>query len=139
MEMVKKNLVSIICGVVALAALVAAFVWPLDGYFSDLKARVDKRAALEKKVQALVNKPRTLPVFTMDPSKPDGDRLTKFPSREIIKKGTDAQKQVRTQSEKSYDVAWRMNNEGHGLVSEGSLPRPRTDSIAISFRSKLQA
>jgi hypothetical protein len=139
MEIVKKNLVSIICGVVALAALVAAFVWPLDGYFTDLKARVDKRAALEKKVQALINKPRTLPVFTMDPSKPDGDRLTKFPSREIIRKGTDAQKQVRTQSDKVYDAAWRLNNEGHGLVSEGSLPRPLSDSIAISFRSKLQA
>jgi hypothetical protein len=139
MEIVKKNLVSIICGVVALAALVAAFVWPLDGYFTDLKTRVDKRAQIEKKVQGLVNKVRTLPVFTADPSKPDGDRLTKFPSREIIKKGNEAQKAVRTQSDKVYDAAWRMNNEGHGLVSEGSLPRPLSDSIAISFRSKLQA
>src|SRR4051812_38085554 len=102
MEIVKKNLVSIICGVVALAALVAAFVWLLDGYFTDLKGRVEKRAALEKKVQALLSKPRMLPVFTNDPAKPDGDRLTKFPSREIIAKGNQAQKAVRTQSEKAY-------------------------------------
>jgi hypothetical protein len=138
MEIVKKNLVSIICGVVALAALVAAFVWPLDGYFTDLKGKVEKRAALEKKVQGLLNKQRSVPTFTSDTSKPEADRLTKFPSREIIKKGEEAQKKVRQTSEKVYDAAWQMNNAGHPLVVAGSLPKPLNDTIAIGFQRKLK-
>lgn len=138
MDIVKKNLVSIICGVVALAALVAAFVWPLDGYFGELKGKVEKRAALEKKVQGLLNKTRTVPTFTTDDSKPDADRLPKFPSKEIIKKGKDAQTLVRQQSERVYDAAWQLNNAGHGLVVPGSLPRPLNDTIAISFQRRLK-
>jgi hypothetical protein len=138
MDIVKKNLVSIICGVVALLAVVAAFVWPLNGYLEELQEKVKKRAAVEQKVQSLLNKSRTVPVFTVDPSKPEADRLPKFPSTEIIDKGKKAMKLVRTQSEKVYDAAWQLNNAGHGLVAEGSLPRPVSDRIAILFRQTLQ-
>src|SRR5947199_363716 len=50
MEIVKKNLVSIICGVVALLALVAVFVWPLDGYYQTLQEKAKKRAEVQGKV-----------------------------------------------------------------------------------------
>src|SRR4051812_42547258 len=90
MEIVKKNLVSIICGVVALLALVAVFVWPLDGYYEDLQTKTKKRADVQGKATGLLNKTRTLPVF--DPNSPTGKPLPKFPSQQIIKLGTAAVK-----------------------------------------------
>ena len=65
MDIVKKNLVSIICGVVALVALVAVFIWPLDGYYTDLKTKTTARAAIYKKVDDLMGKSRSLPVLDL--------------------------------------------------------------------------
>ena len=46
MEFVKKNLISLICAVIAIIALLAVFVWPLDGFFDSLKEKATARATL---------------------------------------------------------------------------------------------
>lgn len=61
MEIVKKNLISIICGVVALAAIVSAF-YPLGGMWSTLQSNAQSRAGVFTEVKNLMNKDRTLPV-----------------------------------------------------------------------------
>jgi hypothetical protein len=136
MDIVKKNLFSIICGVIALVALVAVFVWPLNGYYDTLHSKVSSRAAIYSKVEGLMNKPRSLPV--LDLSHPEAGRLTKFPSREVIKVGEAAQQGVKTESEKVYNFAWNLNLKGHGLNVPFSLPTP-SPVTAINFRREIKA
>jgi hypothetical protein len=136
MDIVKKNLVSIICGVVALVALVAVFVWPLNGYYDTLHSKVSARAAVYSKVDTLMNKSRNLPV--LDLTHPEPLKLTKFPSRDVIRIGESAQQGVKTQSERVYDFAWNLNLRGHGLNVPGSLPSP-SPVTAINFRRDIKA
>src|SRR5205823_10879188 len=124
MEIVKKNLFSIICGVVAIAALVAVFLWPLDGYFDTLKSKAEDRAKVQTKIVGLLGKQRNLPVF--DPNNPTASKLTKFPSRTIIALGTKAQQGVAASSEKVVTDSLKLNEQGHELVLNGSLPSPIT-------------
>ncbi len=80
MEIVKKNLMSIIFGVLALAAVVAAF-FPLGGFWTDLHTRAQARTSAFTDAKNLLSKPRTLPVIT-----PAGEpeNLPVFPNQKII-------------------------------------------------------
>ncbi|HEY7118430.1 MAG TPA: hypothetical protein VH475_17710 [Tepidisphaeraceae bacterium] len=135
MEIVKKNLFSIICGVVAVAAVVAVFVWPLNGYFDELSQKAQARAAVYGKIDTLTRKTRSLPVF--DPKNPEAGTLTRFPSNTLIKRGKDAKDEVNAKSMKTYDLAWHLNYQGHGLAVPNSLPNP-SSVTQINFRSDLQ-
>jgi hypothetical protein len=136
MDIVKKNIFSIICGVVALAALVAVFIWPLDGYYSDLKKKAEEHASIQSKISTLLNKPRNLPVF--DPNDPTTGKLTKFPSLQVISISTKAQQSVSAMSDKMVQMALQLNERGHELVAPGSLPTPVSQPVAIRFRRVLQ-
>lgn len=136
MDIVKKNLISIICGVVALLALVAVFVWPLDGYFETLKENASKRADQYKAMNTLLSKQRVAPIY--DPNNPNPVKLTKYPSKTIIDKGDLAQKAVGKQSEAMYDFAVQLNQKGHELVVPNTLPSPVNNSDALGFHNKLQ-
>jgi hypothetical protein len=136
MDIVKKNLISIICGVVALMALVAVFVWPLDGYYETLKTKAENRAKVQAKVSTLLGKTRTVPVF--DPNNPTATNLPAFPSETIIKRGKAAQQGVAGTSENVVSLAVQINEQGHGLVVPNSLPSPISQPVAIRFRRGLQ-
>lgn len=136
MEIVKKNLISIICGVVAVATLLAVFVWPLDGLFETLKGKASTRAQLVAKVNQLRNRPRVVPII--DPNTQKVQPLRNFPSKEIIRRGEDAQKLMRQESVAMYDIAWKLNQQGHDLVVPNSLPEPATTTIAYNFRTNLE-
>jgi hypothetical protein len=45
---------------------------------------------------------------------------------------------MKTESERVYDFAWKLNNAGHGLNVPGSLPNP-SPVVAINFRRQIQA
>jgi len=136
MEIVKKNLVSIICGVVALAAIIAVFVYPLGGFYTELKTKAQERAAVQGKINTLMTKSRTLPVF--DPNDPTAGSLNKFPSKSIINLATEAQKSVTGNADKMVATALQLNERGHALVLDHSLPTPISQPIAIKFRPTLQ-
>ena len=136
MEIVKKNLVSIICGVIALMALVAVFVWPLDGYYDALRTKADNRAKVQGKISGLLSKSRTVPVF--DPNNPTATTLTAFPSKVVIDRAKVATQGVAGTSDKVVSSAIQLNEFGHELVLPNSLPTPINQPIAIKFRRVLQ-
>jgi hypothetical protein len=135
MDIVKKNLISIICGVIALLALVAVFVWPLDGYYETLKTKAEDRAKVQGKITTLLGKTRTVPVF--DPNNPTATNLPAFPSETLIKRGKAAQQGVAGTSDNVVNLAIQLNERK--LVVPDSLPTPANQPIAIKFRSNLQA
>jgi len=112
MDMIKKNVVSIICGVVAIAAIGAIF-WPTAGWTTDLQASLDKsKTGYADKIDKLLNPkpPRKLPVAP-DPNNPTADApaLTLFPTEVIINQGEKFKDQVSTQAKEMLAKVIEVN------------------------------
>ena len=130
MEIVKRNMISIICGVVAILAAVAVFVWPLDGYYEQLRTDARARAAVYSKAKGLDNKPRNWPLIGLDQTTPEP--LRQFPSQEVIKAGEKARKESEKQSTLVYQEAVKINEQPHKLVVANALP-DAPPTVALKF------
>src|SRR5688572_15734724 len=131
MDIVKKNLASIIFGVVAILAVVAVFVWPLDGYYEELKTKADARAAGAAKIKGLETKQREWPLTELEQT--SGKPLDRFPSKDVLKVGKDAREQVEKRSAEVYRTALSLNEGAKGPSSRASSPsRPRPPSPSDS-------
>ena len=139
MDIVKKNIVSIICGVVALAAVVAVFVWPLPGYYDQLNAEATKRAQRQQVIQRLLNQTRTVP--NPNPNNPGAEQpLVQFPSAEVIAAGANARSGIEQQAKAIYFQAVKLNkkaSKSEDLAVPGSLPKPFSDTLSLKFHELL--
>src|SRR5437773_711728 len=99
MELVKKNLISIILGIVAILAVVANF-YPMTGMYAELKGKAEARARIDGELKNLLKKPRTLPALT-EGGQPQP--LNAFPTQRIIDLGKEATKKVSEGSMKLLD------------------------------------
>ena len=81
MEIVKKNIISIICGVVALAAVAVWFTIG-TGKQQEVQDKLAQSKQTHDALAALLTKTRQLP--TVDPDNPTTDNLKQFPSEKII-------------------------------------------------------
>ncbi len=135
MDLVKKNIVSVICGVVAIVAIAASF-FPLGGYISDLQGSLDTSKSTYSTVEGLLpeKKPRTLPILKLDETTPQP--LPMFPSKDVIDKASAVVKEVSAQSIKMRDAAIAMNQRP--LLVARSLPAP-TPQEEIAFRNQYGA
>lgn len=120
MDIVKKNWLSIVCGVIALIAVAA-----IPTYVSSQQAKVQKqlsdRKATFDSFDALRKKPRHLPIVSPDPNAVAPD-LPQFPGPKVIEAGVEAMKKVQQQSSDLKKLAVEWNT--HELLVRGSLPNP---------------
>src|SRR5688500_5047803 len=123
MEIVKKNIISIIAGVVALAAIAVAFTM-LTSRAEELKTDLAARQQAYSQLEQLLKKDRTLPTISLE--KAEAEKLTKFPSQKIIDQGDALIKGVETASKAMVVAAVEMNK--HLPLEPGALP----DAPAIS-------
>jgi hypothetical protein len=119
MAVLKKNLFSIICGVVAILSGVALY-WPLTGMYADLDRRLGERIAVDGQISQIVHATRTMPLLSPDNLTPDP--LPVFPRDEVITAATDAVQQVDKQAAAMVEVAVKANT--HTLLLDGELPPP---------------
>jgi hypothetical protein len=139
MEFVKKNIISLSCGVVALVALVYYLVGVQPKYSS-----------LEKEMAALTNKPtemlrivstpRMLPVVT------EGDQkvLPVFPTEPVITKGQNLITQLKTEANNMVAAAVNLNHgtttangrAARSLLVDRILPNPDPPTLAFVFRKE---
>lgn len=131
MDIVKKNWLSIACGVVALIAVIAIF-WPISGYYEELEADAKTRAANYSTLEGLANKSRTLPIVAPG-EVAEPQPLNSFPTPEVIKWGQKLTGQVKSQSQELMKAVVELNR--HQLLVPGSLPNP-SSSIAFTFREE---
>src|SRR5882724_11982106 len=96
MEIVKKNLFSIICGVIALAAI-AAIPTFISTQQKALQKTLDARAATYKQLSDLQSKQRRLPVVSTDPNA-QAPEMSAFPNEKVIEAGKAAIAKVQAQS-----------------------------------------
>ncbi len=133
MDIVKKNLISVIAIVVAIAAIAVAFTM-VSGRREALQTELAARAQTFTTLHGLLTKDRTLP--TVDPDHPTAEKLTKFPSAKIIEQGEGITKKVETESTAMRDAAVQMNI--HTPLVPGSLPNPQNFAAAAGFRNAYQ-
>lgn len=126
MELVKKNLVSIICGSVALLALVFVF-YPMGGFYGDLQAKLDASQTMHNQVKSLSQQRHSLPPF--QPEETSGQPLEMFPNAKAIKAGEDAVAKLHEQSALILTQAMKMNKRAP-LVPAALAARPGATASA---------
>jgi hypothetical protein len=131
MAIVKKNLISIICGVIALGAIIASFM-PLGTQVQTVQADLDKAKQTHEQIQGEINKQRKMPV--VDPTKTEADDLPVFPSQPIIDQGKKIVAEMQKESTAMRDAAVAMNK--HALLVPQSLPLPPNQGVQFDFRIK---
>lgn len=134
MEIVKKNLISIICGVIALLAI-AAIPTFISSQQKALQEQLKQRAATYTALDGLKNKQRHLPVVSAstDPNA-TAPELTGYPSPKVIELGKGAIAKVQAQSLQLEKIANEINV--HKLLVDGSLP---VVSDSFKFQTAYQA
>jgi hypothetical protein len=130
MDIIKKNIVSLICGVIALLAVIALF-WPIGGYYDNLRSQVQQRAAVNQQIRSLMTRPRTLPVTSLE--NPEPRPLGQFPTPSAIAAGKAVMDAVSKQAQGVMDVAVKYNRRQ--LLVPNSLPRTPA-AIGIEFRRR---
>src|SRR5687768_12643361 len=96
MGVVKKNMVSIICGVIVLLAILAIF-WPISGMFDDLRGRASSRVSVYNQIRELVTKDRKLPVVALKEGA-EAPKLTQFPTQAQIAHGQEVKTKIEAEA-----------------------------------------
>ncbi|MBC8107767.1 MAG: hypothetical protein H7Z14_14335, partial [Anaerolineae bacterium] len=133
MDIAKKNLLSIICVVIAILAMVAVFVWPLPGKFAEIQAKADARKAEYESLSNLARKERKLPAT--DLAGTEQKVLGGFPTQAVIEKGNLLISEITTQSKSVQESAAKLNE--HQLLVRDSLPTPGT-SVSYKYQQEYQ-
>jgi hypothetical protein len=120
MDIIKKNIISVICAIIAILAIVASF-FPLGGYVEKLQTNLDKSKQNYTTLDTLRTKPRQLP--SLSPDSAEQQPLGTFPNPNVINKGKEVVKEVEKQSLGMRDAAVKMNV--HAQLSPGTLPNAR--------------
>jgi len=116
-----KYWVAILCGIIALAAIVVSFV-PLGGYHEELHTKMRASAGNYDKAKALETKPRLQPII---PGQTTPDPLKWFPSDSVIKSGQDLRDKLNTQSLDAVKTVVEINRKPHQELLPGLLPNPQ--------------
>jgi hypothetical protein len=128
MDTVKKNLISIILGVAAIAAVVANF-YPMGGKREALKAEATAHAQKAEELKALITKQRKLPV--VQPGATDDSPLNGFPTKKVLEEAHKATDQVNKAAEAITTRASTDLNQHQPLV-QGALPGQPGDTLPAS-------
>src|SRR5688572_18746638 len=106
MDIVKKNMWSIVCGVVAVLAVVSTY-YPLSGKFVELDQKLQASVTDHGKLKQLNNPSFNMPVI--DPKTSVVKPLGQFPTQKVIDRGKEVVAKVHTESEKLQQKAMEMN------------------------------
>ena len=130
MEIVKKHMLSVICGVVALVAVVLAF-WPLGSMKETAQAQLETRASLYSQIQTLRNSQHRLPVVDMGTA--EAPLLPGFPNESAITKAKTLAGKLLAQRD-AVLLAAQESNRRELLVPQ-SLPDPK-GTTAFEFKDR---
>lgn len=130
-EILKNNILSVICGVVVIIALVVP-IWPMGGYKQELETRLTQRAGTYNTLNSLRTKQRNLPVVDLE--NPNPTPLDGFPNENVIAKASEVKNAFETQSTQLVNEAVKLNR--HAPLVKGSLPTASSTAILLDFRDR---
>lgn len=138
MQIVKKHILNIICGVVAIVALVA-LVWPISGWYSDLQTQAAGASKVSSDINSLISASRVKPIFSDNAAQgAKGEPLGRFPNREVIDEANQKMTAVKEQAEQTRQAAIEINRHGHDLLYYAALPAPGLND-GFTFASQYNA
>jgi hypothetical protein len=117
-EILTKYWVGILCGVVALIAIIASFV-PLGGYHEQLKQKLQSSAHTYTELNSLLTAHRLKPKMFGDTEQQE---LGVFPSQTIIDSGKTLVADLEKESRNAMATVVKINI--HPPVAPGALPNP---------------
>jgi hypothetical protein len=127
---IKKNILSLVSGLVAILAVVATF-YPLGGWISTLQEQANTHAQDYNTLNGFISKPRKLPVS--DPNKAEPGDLPNFPNAPTLKVGTEANARWVAYSQQMLKDVRDMNQAGHQLLVADELPNPQSEFTSFYF------
>ncbi len=127
MDVIKKNIFSIVFGIIAILAVVALY-WPMSGMYATLLAQLDARIQVNSSLDSLATASRSMPLLSPDATNPDP--LQVFPTQPVIDAGIAATGQVSQQANNMLSRAVSTNQ--HVPLLPDELPKP-TDAIRYMF------
>jgi hypothetical protein len=132
MDIVKKHLFSIICGGVALLAVVAAF-WPMNGLFLTLNSDLSKSHDNYNQFTSINREKHKMPV--VDFEKPEAEELAEFPTQRVIDRGKEIVAKVHEETEKLSQKSLDMNR--HQALLPSALPDAKgSNSVLDDFKRR---
>jgi|tagenome__1003787_1003787.scaffolds.fasta_scaffold20868122_2 hypothetical protein len=129
MEIVKKNILSIVCGVIAIAAVVAYFVYVNGSVYPDLEREAKSRETQYNTLVNLIGKNRSLPVVKLD--KADASPLPTYPTPPVIERAKQITGKLTGQAKQILAAAVLMNQRPP--LVQGVFPNP-SDTTKFAFR-----
>lgn len=131
MDLVKKNLTSIIFGVVALLGVILVF-FPMGGWFDQLSTDMEKSVRQYSTLKNLKNQTFAMPV--VDPNKSEAPNLEGFPNPQVIAKAADLVNQVKAQSQSISEEAAKLNRKDP--LCPHALPRGDSGAALSQFKDQ---
>lgn len=128
-DILKKNILSIICGVVVIAAVVVYFVYVSGTLYPKLDQAAAQRKSQYETLNNLLNKERNLPVIDLKSSEPV--KLPIYPTLPVIEHAKQVTGQLTGQAKLILAQAVEMNR--HEPLVPGVFPKP-SDTAKLTFR-----
>lgn len=125
MEIVKKNILSIIAGVIALLAIIFYF-WPRTSMQQQAQSALDYRIAQAGKIQALTKRAFNLPDVGITKANQPTPLPYAFPSEPVIERGVELTQKFAAEAKAVKTVAMEINRRK--LLVDYSLPEPQGTS-----------
>jgi hypothetical protein len=133
LDLVRKNILIVVCVCIAILAMVAVGFWPLPGKFDELRTKLDGRKREYEALDALVKKERHLPIT--DPTETTGKVLEQYPTPLAIKRAGEVAEALTKEGKAVLELAAKYNE--HKLLVPVSLPHP-TPTLTVQFQDAYQ-
>jgi hypothetical protein len=117
-DILTKYWVGILCGVIALVAIIASFI-PLGSYHDELKQKLQGSAGTHTQIDQLMNQSRLKPKLLDEPEQKE---LGMFPSASVIDSGKKLVDKLEEESKNAMSRVVTINR--HEQLLRGVLPQP---------------
>jgi|GEM_PF-6038469 len=118
-EIAKKNLVSILCGVAVLVLLGITYIYPLPSSYGALQEDINKSKGMYDQLKGQLNQERLQPKLTLDDSPPPP--LPGFPGESVARAARVALESLKREADELLRLAMRNTGEIKPLI-EGIFP-----------------
>lgn len=131
MDIVKKNILSIVCGVIAIIAVIAIF-YPLSGMYAQMTSEVAKSKSIGDQLASVQKAPRTWP--SLSTNEADHVPLKHFPTEQTVQVGTKLTAQWTSEAAEFLNKAIQVQQRNLQLLVPGALPgAPGQTAVAYQF------
>ncbi len=135
MDLIKKNVVSVLCGVVAIICVILIF-FPFGGMYETLRENVKKSWTTGENIRTVMNKPRTWP--SLSSKEEDKLPLEQFPTAAIYNHGKSMTTDWNNQATLFLQVAIDAQKKQLQPLVPGALPSLNSPAVGRAFIDNYQ-